>query len=200
MDQFSRRSEEALRHLQTAHSIVSEPLTAARRASSWGENPTDFMEEAASLNSEDAAELDHDAMILGAGGVCNDRFLEPQVTPSAIGQPERFAPGFIHSPVPDHIAAGRGSCFMRYTHSTSPLTQVAYNSRLDVDGGEVDDLREDDNDSDEVYSSSVEEFDDLEDNIDGDDEDDDDDDAAPIEVRRRLPTSPPPQSDSSVDD
>ena len=76
IDLFSCQSKEALRHLPTVqHEACA--LTAAQRASSWGDNPTDFMEEAASLNSEEP-DLDDKDMILGAGGICNDlSFVSP---------------------------------------------------------------------------------------------------------------------------
>ena len=205
IDPFSRRSEEALRYHRTAQSMASEPLTAARRASSWGENPTDFdTGEVASLNSDDPAELDHEVMIRGAGGVCNDLFLDqcpPEVcelASSSLGGGGRQ--GAYVSPIqPDVRSLG----LARHPHSTSPLTQVAYDSGSGKDDEDED---EDEDDFDEVYSSSVEDFDvDLggaggDDDDDDDEEEDDEDDGGPIEVRRRVPLSPPHQSDGSGDD
>lgn len=65
-----RRSEEALRGMQFEDISSSGPLTAARRASSWGDNPTDF-NEVTSLNSEDH-DLDESCILVGAGGVSNE--------------------------------------------------------------------------------------------------------------------------------
>ncbi|KAI5988626.1 hypothetical protein EDD15DRAFT_1373760 [Pisolithus albus] len=72
-----RRSEEVLRHHRHecmpggAHGPCEGGLTAARRASSWGE-PTNYAEEVTSLTSGEHDGLDEDALFLGAGGVCND--------------------------------------------------------------------------------------------------------------------------------
>ncbi|KAG5221768.1 kinase domain-containing protein [Salix suchowensis] len=65
-----RRSEEALRGMQFEDISSSGPLTAARRASSWGDNPTEF-NEVTSLNSEDH-DLDESCILVGAGGVSNE--------------------------------------------------------------------------------------------------------------------------------
>ena len=204
-EQFCRRSEEALRYHRTVQSIASEPLTAARRASSWGENPTDFfMEEVASVNSEDPAELDHDAMILGAGGVCNDFILEPHVSSVASGSgsvdleatvasvrqlpSERYIGHLVSSPISDAVvSAARSSGFLHHPNTTSPLTQVAYDSRSSRGDEEFDD----------IYSSSVDDFDEVSDGDSDDDDTDDDDDGGPIEVRRRQPMSPQFRSDGS---
>ncbi|KAJ8518669.1 hypothetical protein ONZ45_g4287 [Pleurotus djamor] len=65
-----RRSEEALRGQRSGRSSSSGPLTAARRASSWGDNPTEF-NDVTSLNSEDH-DLDDHCILVGAGGVSNE--------------------------------------------------------------------------------------------------------------------------------
>ena len=194
IDPFSRRSEEALRHHPTVqHETCA--LTAARRASSWGDNPTDFMEEVASLNSEEP-DLDDKDMILGAGGICNDlSFVTPGPQGIPIEQATSRQPqpmrtfGYGSPPLMDATMRGHG--FLRYPHSASPLAQVAYESE-----SSPGDDQEDDDDFDEMYSSSLEDFDEPQEGEDSDE----DEDVAPIEFRRRLPASPPPQSESSGDE
>ena len=162
------------------------------------------MEEVASVNSEDPAELDHDAMILGAGGVCNDFILEPHVSSVASGSgsvdleatvasvrqlpSERYIGHLVSSPISDAVvSAARSSGFLHHPNTTSPLTQVAYDSRSSRGDEEFDD----------IYSSSVDDFDEVSDGDSDDDDTDDDDDGGPIEVRRRQPMSPQFRSDGS---
>ena len=215
-DPFSRRSEEALRHNRTVQSpVLTGSLTAARRASSWGENPTDYMAaDVASLNS-DELDLDEQAMILGAGGVSDERTIltwnaqgvsvvdhpGPSSSSASARQPQTPRTfGYASPPLLD--AQSRCPGLSRYRNA-SPLTQVAYESapssqvyHIDVDVDvDVDD--DDDDDAHDVYSSSLEDFDELDDS-DGEDEDED---AVPLEVRRRpLVSPPPPHPESSGDE
>ncbi|KAI9574055.1 other/CAMKK/ELM protein kinase [Boletus coccyginus] len=68
----SSRSDEVLRHhgKEFSRSVYHNDgvLTAARRASSWGD-PVNYVEDVTSLNSGEQDGIDDDAMFLGAGGV-----------------------------------------------------------------------------------------------------------------------------------
>lgn len=69
---MARRSDEVLRHHGKEFSRNvhhnNGALTAARRASSWGD-PVNYVEDVTSLNSGEQDGIDDDAMFLGAGGV-----------------------------------------------------------------------------------------------------------------------------------
>lgn len=217
LDPFGRRSEEALRHHRSGRSSSSGPLTAARRASSWGENPGDFVE-VTSLNS-DEHDVDDQAMILGAGGVSNDPILirTPSVgfgsaaeavssgstsnVPLALRQPqpERFFLGHSIPPTPD--PAMHDTSYIRIGQSrainASPLTQVAYDSAID---NSREQRTTDEFDDFSSFDDSLEEV--CEEPQDEDDDDDSDSDEVviPLEVRRRGPASPPPRSPESDDE
>jgi hypothetical protein len=179
-DSFSRRSADSLRHSGTAQTLTG-TLTAARRASSWGENPTDFLEEVASLNSEEP-DLDESAMILGAGGVCNDLCIVSPNMPGISAEPSGSSSNPWQPQPTRTFGYGSPPGFLRYPHSASPLAQVAYES----ESSPVDD--DDDDDLDEMYSSSLEEFDEPI----GSEESDEDEEVTPLEVRRRIASPPPP--------
>jgi [calcium/calmodulin-dependent protein kinase] kinase len=196
MNPLSRRSEEAFHHHKTAHSSHDNgPLTAARRASSWGENSADFVEEVTSLNSDDH-EIDEDAMLFGAGGICNDRS-ELTVSPRldmGYGSSPRQRPdrSFVAQATTDSHDCPTTRHPLARSHNTSPLTQIAYGSEgghMAISGGNVDDEFDDD------YSSSVEDFGESMGGLD----EDSDEDVPPIEVRRRFLASPPPSSPESDD-
>jgi hypothetical protein len=132
-DSFSRRSTDPLRCSGTTQAHTG-TLTAVRGTSSWGENPTDFLE-VASLNSEEP-DLDKNSMILGAGGVCNDLHIVNPNIPSMSAElsgssSNPWQPQLMHtfaygSPPLDTTMPCLG--FACYPYNVSPLAQVAYES------------------------------------------------------------------------
>lgn len=85
VNRATRRSEEAFRHYRSGGGGTSHdgPLTAARRASSWGQGdqPAEFAE-VASMKSVGRILNDHD-MNVGAGGVSNGRALRIRTSSGA---------------------------------------------------------------------------------------------------------------------
>ena len=225
IDFMARRSDEVLRHhgkeysrsVHHCHGV----LTAARRASSWGE-PVNYVEDVTSLNSGEQDGIDDDAMFLGAGGVEPTTLVSNlplglnQLT-EAINhtstvlrhpQPERSHLGpsvHICCDVPPYDAAPNRH-HRSTTASPSPLHHVAYESDLNQSSEEeYDDLdsdssffrdtrsREHEREAFRANASQVYEEDDEE----------SDEEMIPIEFKRRRPSvsvtaatpPPPPLSD-----
>lgn len=115
-----RRSEEVLRHHRHecmpggAHGPCEGGLTAARRASSWGE-PTNYAEEVTSLTSGEHDGLDEDALFLGAGGVCNDP--STLVSNLSLGF-SHVAEGTLRHPQPERLHIGPGIGVRRVSHES----------------------------------------------------------------------------------
>ncbi|KZT23120.1 kinase-like protein [Neolentinus lepideus HHB14362 ss-1] len=210
-DLYARRSEEAfaVRQKNTSER-VSESLTAARRASSWGET-ADYArhsEDVTSIHSADQWEtsgVDKEVMNLGAGGVLLNEPIHPAasairlVTP---GVPQPLTP--IHpqtervfceaaDPVP-HDLIRQVQAHPR-SRTTSPLTQEVYslNDRYqdyEDDSSSFFDRNSDDDERPPLNTSQLY----------NEEDDESDDDAIPLEVRRRRPSvsvtlaSPPPDS------
>ncbi|KAF9223814.1 kinase-like protein [Gyrodon lividus] len=150
-DIIARRSDEVLRHrgkgsLQSGHELCG-ILTAARRASSWGE-PVNYIEDVTSLNSGDQEGLDDDAMFLGAGGVANESTTLVSNLPWGLNQTTEatsHTPPALRHPQPERLHIGSSahpssdmsphdSSHNRHLRSTttspSPLHHVAYESDL----------------------------------------------------------------------
>ncbi|KAG6332063.1 hypothetical protein ID866_7026 [Astraeus odoratus] len=216
-----RRSDEVLRHRgrENAYGVIHDPcggLTAARRASSWGE-PMNYVEDVMSLTSGEQEGLDDDALFLGAGGVCNDpgtlvSNLPLGLYPGAEGmlrhpQPERLhiEPN-IGPPSPEGLSQdgsgsssatplhGRSSQLRSATTSPSPLQRVAYESDFNHTS---EDEYDDDLDSDSSFFRDTSQQRQREeaalrsqmDRLYLDDgEGDSDEEDAPIEVKRRRPS------------
>ncbi|KAI6098346.1 kinase-like domain-containing protein [Pisolithus croceorrhizus] len=104
-----RRSEEVLRHHRREcmpggmHGSCEGGLTAARRASSWGE-PINYAEEVTSLTSGEHDGLDEDALFLGAGGVCND--------------PIMLQKALLRHPQPERLHIGPGISVRHISHES----------------------------------------------------------------------------------
>lgn len=220
VDIMARRSDEVLRHhgKEFSRSVhhSNDLLTAARRASSWGE-PVNYVEDVTSLNSGEQDGMDDDAMFLGAGGVepttlVSNLPLGLNQATEAINQ----ASAVMRHPQPERLHLGpsvhiycdvppQDSASNRHHHSTttspSPLHHVAYESDLNQSSEEeYDDL---DSDSSffrdtrsreherEAFRANVSQM---------YEEDDEESDEAtvPIEFKRRTPSvsitaaSPPP--------
>lgn len=115
-----RRSEEVLRHHRRecmpggAHDSCEGGLTAARRASSWGE-PTNYAEEVTSLTSGEHDGLDEDALFLGAGGVCNDP--STLVSNLSLGF-SHVAEGTLRHPQPERLHIGPGIGVRHVSHES----------------------------------------------------------------------------------
>ena len=190
-------------------------LSAARRASSWGE-PVNYVEDVTSVNSGEQDGIDDDAMFLGAGGVepttlVSNLPLGLNQATEAINhastvlrhpQPERLHHGpsiHICCDVPPHDSA-----LNRHHHSTttspSPLHHVAYESDLnhtseeeyedfDSDSSFFRDTRSREHER-EAFRANVSQM--YEEDAEESDEE------VPIEVKRRRPSvsvtaaSPPP--------
>ena len=218
MDIMARRSDEVLRHHGKEYSRSAHHsngvLTAARRASSWGD-PINYVEDVTSLNSGEQDGIDDDAMFLGAGGIEPTTLVSnlplgfnqatEAINASAVlrhPQPERLHLGpsvHICCDVPPHDSA-----YNRHrsaTTSPSPLHHVTYESDLNhTSEEEYDDL---DSDSSffrdtrgreherEAFRANVSQM-----YEEGDDESDEE--MVPIEFKRRRPSvsvtaaSPPP--------
>ena len=230
VDIVARRSDEVLRNhgkecsrsMHHCHGV----LTAARRASSWGE-PVNYVEDVTSLNSGEQDGIDDDAMFLGAGGVehttivSNLPFGLNQATESMNHastvlrhpQPERLHLGpIIHTYCDVCHPDSATSRHHRSTTSPSPLHHVAYES--DINHTSEEEYEDPDSDysffcdtrrehEHEAFRSNISQL--------YDDEDDEESDAEmfPIEFKRRRPSvsvstavSPPPPlplSDRSED-
>lgn len=122
-----RRSDEVLRHHGREYAQSSRihdadtcgGLTAARRASSWGE-PMNYAEEVTSLTSGEHDGLDDDALFLGAGGVCNDPSTLTTNLPIGLGhvQPHpRIADEPLRHPQPERLYIGPGMYHLFYENS-----------------------------------------------------------------------------------
>ncbi|KAF8554445.1 kinase-like protein [Imleria badia] len=226
MDILARRSDEVLRHhgrecLQSVHHDHG-LLTAARRASSWGD-PINYVEDVTSLNSGEQDGIDDDAMFLGAGGV------EPTTLvsnlPLGINQATEainHASTVLRHPQPErlHLAPSVHICcdvpphdstpnrHHRSTTSPSPLHHVAYESDLNhTSEEEYEDLdsdssffrdtrgREHEREAFRANASQMYEEDDEE----------SEEEMIPIEFKRRRPSvsvtaaTPPPLLDLSDD-
>ncbi|KAH7906542.1 hypothetical protein BJ138DRAFT_1162375 [Hygrophoropsis aurantiaca] len=174
-----RRSDEVLRHhgREPHHNTHDDDgmLTAARRASSWGE-PIHYVEDVTSLNSGEHDLLDDDAMFIGAGGICNDPSTLVSNLPLGLTnhapevinnlshsvrhpQPERLLIGASIPSVLDPSTSDHRQ-LRSATTSPSPLAQVVYGSQMahsdddddDGDGGEeYDDDEDDDLDDDSSF-------------------------------------------------
>lgn len=188
LDPLSRRSEEALRHhkKKPPRSNSNAPLTAARRASSWGDDPSDFKNpDLTSLNS-DYHDVDEETMLVGAGGVSNDPITfapNPHATEvsDVPSQPSRSS-----SLGSENAASRDATTSIAEARDQAPET---YDSEAVISGP-------DDSDFDGYSSSFDGSFDGSNQDIQvpelGDDEDsDDEEDVIPLEVRRRGPSSPP---------
>lgn len=122
-----RRSDEVLRHHGreyvhngSIHGVDAYGgLTAARRASSWGE-PMNYVEEVTRLTSGEHDGLDDDALFLGAGGVCNDPSTLTTNLPTGLGhvQPHpRIADEPLRHPQPERLYIGPGMYHLFYENS-----------------------------------------------------------------------------------
>ncbi|KAI6025444.1 hypothetical protein EDC04DRAFT_240088 [Pisolithus marmoratus] len=115
-----RRSEEVLRRHgrecmpSGTHDPCEGGLTAARRASSWGD-PMNYAEEVTSLTSGEHDGLDEDALFLGAGGVCNDP--STLVSNSSIGF-SHVADGALRHPQPERLHIEPGIGVRRVSHES----------------------------------------------------------------------------------
>lgn len=223
VDIMARRSDEVLRHhgKESLRSMYYCPgvLTAARRASSWGD-PVNYVEDVTSLNSGEQDGMDDDAMFLGAGGV------EPTTLvsnlPLGLGQATEainYASTALRHPQPERLHLGpsvhiccdvsnpQDSASNRHHRSTttspSPLHHVAYESDLNTSEEEYEDL---DSDSSffgnrcgererEAFRANASHI------YEEEDDEESDEEIAPIEFKRRRPSvsvtaaSPPPLSD-----
>ena len=219
IDIMARRSDEVLRYhgKEFSRSVHHNNgvLSAARRASSWGE-PVNYVEDVTSVNSGEQDGIDDDAMFLGAGGVepttlVSNLPLGLNQATEAINhastvlrhpQPERLHHGpsiHICCDVPPHDSA-----LNRHHHSTttspSPLHHVAYESDLnhtseeeyedfDSDSSFFRDTRSREHER-EAFRANVSQM--YEEDAEESDEE------VPIEVKRRRPSvsvtaaSPPP--------
>lgn len=115
-----RRSEEVLRHHghecmpSGTRSPCEGGLTAARRASSWGE-PMNYVEEVTSLTSGEHDGLDEDALFLGAGGVCND---PSTLIPNLSLGFSHVAEGTLRHPQPERLHIGPGMGVRHVSHES----------------------------------------------------------------------------------
>lgn len=222
MDILARRSDEVLRHhgkecLQSVHHNHG-LLTAARRASSWGD-PINYVEDVTSLNSGEQDGIDDDAMFLGAGGVepttlVSNLPLGLNQATEAINhastvlrhpQPERLhlAPSVhICCDVPPHDSTPNRH-HRSMTTSPSPLHHVAYESDLnhtseeeyedlDSDSSFFRDTRGREHEREVFRANASRLYEDEED-------EESDEEMVPIEFKRRRPsvsvtaaTPPPP--------
>lgn len=201
-------------------------LTAARRASSWGE-PISYVEDVTSLNSGEQDGMDDDAMFLGAGGV------EPTTLvsnlPLGLSQATEVinhASAALRHPQPERLHLGpsvhiccdisnpQDSVPNRHHRSTttspSPLHHVAYEPDL----GHASEEEYEDLDSDssffgngcreherEVFRANASQMYEEEDDEESEEEE------VPIEFKRRRPSvsvtaasPPPPTPLSDVED
>lgn len=133
-DITARRSDEVLRHHGREYVYNSSMhdadtcggLTAARRASSWGE-PMNYAEEVTSLTSGEHDGLDDDAFFLGAGGVCRDQSTLTTNLPIGLGhaqaqQHSNVEDGTLRHPQPEKLYIGPGMYHL--SHENSPCDGV----------------------------------------------------------------------------
>ncbi|KAG8213344.1 hypothetical protein J3R82DRAFT_11828 [Butyriboletus roseoflavus] len=229
VDIMARRSDEVLRHhgKGLSRSVHHSPgvLTAARRASSWGE-PINYVEDVTSLNSGEQDGMDDDVMFLGAGGVETTTLvsnlplglthatevINHASTTLRHPQPERLHLGpSIH--ICCDVSNPQDSAPNRHHRSTttspSPLHHVAYESDFNhTSEEEYEDL---DSDSSffgnrcgererELFRANTSQM------YEEDDEESDEE-MVPIEFKRRRPSvsvtvasPPPPPPVSDLDD
>ncbi|KAH0832988.1 kinase-like domain-containing protein [Lanmaoa asiatica] len=218
VDIMARRSDEVLRHhgKESSRSVHHSPgvLTAARRASSWGE-PVNYVEDVTSLNSGEQDGIDDDAMFLGAGGVepttlVSNLPLGLNQATEAINytstilrhpQPERSQLGpsiHICCDVPPHDCAPNRH-HRSTTTSPSPLHHVTYESDLNhTSEEEYESLDSDSSFFHETYREREREAFRAATSQMYEGEDDSDEEIVPIEFKRRRPSvsvtapSPPP--------
>ncbi|RDB29124.1 Serine/threonine-protein kinase ssp1 [Hypsizygus marmoreus] len=187
----TRRSEEALRYYQrtsTTPRVGSGPLTADRRASSWGQGdqPMEFAEVLSECSSN---ELNDREMIVGSGGVCNDRSFAPR-TPSRLSNVATASPASEPDSGDDDEVEQRfgPSCF---DEDSSTIASAFDGGGGWQDGRDLDEDEDDDDghhhDGDNVNGDLMFEDDDEEE----DDSGDPDDDAVTFSPRKR----PPPTHD-----
>ncbi|KAF8126960.1 kinase-like domain-containing protein [Boletus edulis] len=220
IDIMARRSDEVLRHhgkegysrsVHHNHGV----LTAARRASSWGE-PMNYVEDVTSLNSGEQDGIDDDAMFLGAGGVEPTTLVSnlPLGLNQATEAINHTSTGLRH-PQPERLHLGpsvhiccdippQDSALNRHhrsaTTSPSPLHHVAYESdlnqtsdeeyeSLDSDSSFFRDTRSREHER-EVFRANASQM--------YKEDDESDEETSPIEFKRRRPSvsvtaaSPPP--------
>ncbi|KAF8910538.1 kinase-like domain-containing protein [Gymnopilus junonius] len=97
----TRRSEEALRYYRLpADANESGNLTAARRASSWGQGDDKEFTEIVSVQSV-GQELNEHTMNVGAGGVSRDRIMVPVAGPSTLAKTNE--PALSPVPIEQHF-------------------------------------------------------------------------------------------------
>ncbi|KAF9232951.1 kinase-like domain-containing protein [Melanogaster broomeanus] len=216
-DIMARRSDEVLRHpgkgsLRSGH----EPhgvLTAARRASSWGD-PVNYVEDVTSLNSGEA--LDDDVMLLGAGGISNEPTTFVSNLPWGLNhateainhsppvlrhpQPERLhIVSSVHSPSDTSHDSAHNRHLRSTTASPSPLHHVTSESDLiETSDDEYDDDLESDSSffrdthrqrQPQAFPPSTSQLYDDDEEDEGDEEDEDtDEETVPIEFKRRRPS------------
>ncbi|KDR75973.1 hypothetical protein GALMADRAFT_68116 [Galerina marginata CBS 339.88] len=103
----TRRSEEALRYYrQGADANESGNLTAARRASSWGQGDKEFTE-IISVQSV-GQELNEHEMNVGAGGVSREGIVVPIAGPSTIPDEMRLTPAMMAEQTFEDVFEGYG--------------------------------------------------------------------------------------------
>ncbi|KAG6374436.1 kinase-like domain-containing protein [Boletus reticuloceps] len=222
IDIMARRSDEVLRHhgkeeysRSVHHNHGVGVLTAARRASSWGE-PMNYVEDVTSLNSGEQDGIDDDAMFLGAGGVEPTTLVSnlplglnqatEAINHTSTGlrhpQPERLHLGpsvHICCDIPPHDSA-LNRHHRSATTSPSPLHHVAYESdlnqtseeeyeSLDSDSSFFRDTRGREHER-EVFRANASQM--------YKEDEESDEETSPIEFKRRRPSvsvtaaSPPP--------
>ncbi|KAG9314941.1 kinase-like domain-containing protein [Chiua virens] len=230
VDFMARRSDEVLRHhgkgssrsMHHCHGV----LTAARRASSWGE-PINYVEDVTSLNSGEQDGIDDDAMFLGAGGV-EPTTLVSLVSNLPLGLNQateviNHSSNVLRHPQPERLQLGPSlqmycevsphDCTPNRHHrsattSPSPLQHVTCES--DFNHGSEDEYDDIDSDSSFFRDTRREhEREALRTNIsrmyEEEEDEETDEEAVPIEFKRRRPSvsvtaaSPPPVSDHSED-
>lgn len=226
VDIIARRSDEVLRHHGKEYSRSVHHnhgvLTAARRASSWGE-PINYVEDVTSLNSGEQDGIDDDAMFLGAGGVEHTTIVSN--LPFGLNQATEainHASTVLRHPQPErpHLGPSVHICcdvchldsapnrHHRSPTSPSPLHHVAYESDLNHTSEEEyedpdsdysffrDTRREHEREAFHANASRM---------YDDEDDEESDEEMVPIEFKRRRPSvsvtaaSPPPLSDPSDD-
>ena len=218
VDIMARRSDEVLRKEYSRSAHHSEGvLTAARRASSWGE-PINYVEDVTSLNSGEQDGIDDDAMFLGAGGVEHTTIVSnlPFGLNQATEAINHHGSTVMRHPQPERLHLGPSvhvccdlchpdSATSRHHRSTttspSPLHHVAYESDLNHTSEEEyddpdsdysffrDTRREREHEAFRAHTSHM---------YDDEDDDESDREMVPIEFKRRRPSvsvtaaSPPP--------
>ncbi|KAL4064610.1 hypothetical protein J3A83DRAFT_640863 [Scleroderma citrinum] len=200
-----RRSDEVLRHRgceyvhsSNMHGTGADTcgaglLTAARRASSWGE-PMNYVEDVTSLASGEHDGLDEDAMFLGAGGVCKDPSTLTTNLPIGLSHSHTHAAnGALRHPQPERLYIGPGMYHLSYEHppydgsSGAPGPSSSAHDGGSCGGGRPTQLRSATTSPSPLQRVAYE-SDDESDDDDDDEDDDEGDEDAPIEVKRRRPS------------